>query len=79
MDEDLQVLIQELLSTGMQLADVNAFLLLVWKYISQGITNSIEDQLANTNNLLYIQAWSLYDEQIQALDINMLNWYVNPH
>ncbi len=79
MDEDLQGLIQDLLSTGMLLADVNAFLLLIWKYITQGNVDSIDDQLANTNNSLYIQAWSLYDEQINALDINQLGWYVNPH
>jgi len=79
MNEDLQCLVQELLNTGMSLSQVNSFLLLIWQYISQGSVGSIDDQLANTNNSQYVEAWSTYDEQIMALDINNLNWYVNPH
>jgi hypothetical protein len=79
MNEDLQALIQEMLNSGMSQTQVDAFLLLVWNYISQGNVSDIDDQLANTNNSTYINAWSLFDEQIMTLDINILKWYVNPH
>lgn len=79
MNEDLQALIQEMINSGVSLTVVNAFLLQVWKYISQGLQQGIDDALANLNNSDYINLWSLFDEQILTQDINILGWYVNPH
>lgn len=79
MNEDLQALIQEMINSGVSLTVVNAFLLQVWEYISQGLQQGIDDALANLNNSDYINLWSLFDEQILTQDINILGWYVNPH
>jgi hypothetical protein len=79
MNEDLQALIQEMINSGVSLTVVNAFLLQVWKYISQGLQQGIDDALVNLNNSDYINLWSLFDEQILTQDINILGWYVNPH